>query len=293
MASALQQTWPAVEVIVADDGSTDDSLAIARRHACDRVQVLALPHRGACAARNAARQASRGEFLQYLDADDLLLPDKIERQMRRFERVGGAPVLLAAEWSRFTVSPAEARLVPDALWQDLDPVTWQTLALEGNLMMHPAAWLVARELSDAAGEWDETLTLNDDGEYFARVRFASSRIQFCPGARSLYRSGRPDSLSAPNSRTALQSAFHSHELIHALLLRHDGSERARRACADGWMHFAYAATGVASDLALEASRQAQALGGSRLEPPGGRLFRLACRLFGWRRTLDWRHRHRS
>ena len=86
--SALAQTWPHREIIVVNDGSTDLSLQIARQYEVRGIRVLDQPNRGASAARNAAFAACQGEWIEFLDADDLLAPDKIERQMRLAEAVG-------------------------------------------------------------------------------------------------------------------------------------------------------------------------------------------------------------
>src|SRR5580692_7261445 len=77
--SALAQTWPKKEVFVVDDGSTDASLEIIR-HFDGRVRWETGPNRGGGAARNRLLQLAGGEWLQYLDADDFLLPQKLERQ---------------------------------------------------------------------------------------------------------------------------------------------------------------------------------------------------------------------
>jgi glycosyltransferase involved in cell wall biosynthesis len=79
--SALNQTWPNCEIIIVDDGSNDDSLEIAREYEGDDVHVIAQSNQGAPAARNRAFRASTGDYIQYLDADDLLHPRKIEAQM--------------------------------------------------------------------------------------------------------------------------------------------------------------------------------------------------------------------
>jgi glycosyltransferase involved in cell wall biosynthesis len=78
--SALAQTWPAKEIIVMDDGSTDGSLKIVRRFE-GLLRWETGPNRGGNAARNRLLELSSGEWLQYLDADDFLLPSKVERQM--------------------------------------------------------------------------------------------------------------------------------------------------------------------------------------------------------------------
>src|SRR5262245_20494116 len=78
--SALAQTWPDKEVIVFDDGSTDGSCEVIRSFG-DRVRFEAGPNRGGNAARNRLLELSTGEWLQYLDADDWLMPDHVECQM--------------------------------------------------------------------------------------------------------------------------------------------------------------------------------------------------------------------
>jgi glycosyltransferase involved in cell wall biosynthesis len=79
--SALAQTWPNKEVIVVDDGSSDGSRSIIKSFG-DRIRWETGPNRGANAARNRLLELARGEWLQYLDADDYLLPDKIASQMK-------------------------------------------------------------------------------------------------------------------------------------------------------------------------------------------------------------------
>ena len=264
-----------------NDGSRDDSLTTARRFESRGIRVLDQPNRGASAARNAGLRAAQGEFIQFLDADDLLAPDKLERQLAHF---AGHPAaaLVSGAWGRFDRVPAEAAFTPEANWRDLDGVEFLQLFFETGAMMHPAAWLARRSLLDAAGPWDESLSLNDDGEYFARVMLRAGRIHFCPGARSYYRSNLGGSLSGRKDGRSLASLYRSFELELGYLGAADASPRTKAAVAHGWKWLAFELYPGRTDLAGAAERRARALGWSTRPFPAGGRFQLAARLVGWR-----------
>ncbi|HND63118.1 MAG TPA: glycosyltransferase family A protein, partial [Opitutaceae bacterium] len=79
--SALAQDWDQCEIIVVDDGSTDGSTALALEFVPRGVRVIAQTNQGASAARNHAIREARGDYFQFLDADDLLSPGKIRAQL--------------------------------------------------------------------------------------------------------------------------------------------------------------------------------------------------------------------
>ncbi|MGD1030238.1 MAG: glycosyltransferase family A protein [Opitutaceae bacterium] len=279
--SALAQTWPRTEIILVDDGSDDDSRAIAARFEARGVRIVAQGNRGASAARNTAIAGSRGDWLQFLDADDLLGPDKIARQMAD-ALPGGEDHLFASDWSRFRDSPADADFAPQLLCADSAPVDWVVAKFENNAMMHPAAWLASRRLANKAGPWNETLSLDDDGEYFTRLVLASAGVRHCPGAVSYYRSRLPGSLSRGTSERAWASAFLSLELSADRLLSVEDSPRTRHACATAFQRFIYESYPRAADQRERAGARVAAFGGSEFRPEGGPKFQLARRLFGWR-----------
>src|SRR5690606_3694896 len=117
------------------------------------------------------------------------------------------------------------------------PVEWLILKMRDLLHMQPATWLVSRALADAAGPWDETLTLDDDGEYAARLVAHSSGVHFVPDAWVYYRS-RGHSLSTIDGTPAkLQSLYRAMCLQIQTLMALEDSERTREACAAyliGW-----------------------------------------------------------
>jgi glycosyltransferase involved in cell wall biosynthesis len=279
--SALAQTWAEKEIIVVDDGSTDGSLALARTYERRGVRVIAQPNAGASAARNAAWRAARGAWLQFLDADDLLAPDKLARQLA-FAAAGGPRHAIGATWQRFHREPGDLAPVEQPLCADLPAVDWMVLKFEHNLMMHPAAWLTPRLLAERAGPWDESLSLDDDGEFFSRVVLASDGVRCCRGAVSHYRSGLPGSLSKSRSERAWASAHRSVALSVARLLRAEDSPRTRHAGATALQRFIYESYPRAAACRRQAAAEVARLGGSDLAPEGGPRFQQLRRFLGWR-----------
>jgi glycosyltransferase involved in cell wall biosynthesis len=279
--SALAQTWSQTELIIIDDGSKDGTLALAKSFESANVKVIAQENRGASAARNLAWRESQGEYIQYLDADDLLAPEKLEVQLRRLaeEDPGG---VATCRWGRFVDSPASAWFVHEPFWMDLSPVDWLVSCWARVSMMHPGAYLVPRLLTDRAGPWDESLSLNDDGEYFARVVLASRRVLFCSDAISYYRSEIPNSLSGIKTPAAWHSAYRSLEKETRNLLQAENSLRTRQALANRFQEFIYAAYPDVPCLLRKAEHKVTALGGSSLTYIGGPRFSLVVTLAGWR-----------
>jgi glycosyltransferase involved in cell wall biosynthesis len=266
--SAIAQTWPNKEIIVVDDGSKDRTLAIAQRYASRGVTVVCQPNAGAAAARNKAFSVSHGDFIQWLDADDLLAPDKIAKQMDVAERHQSRRTLLSSAWGLFMYRPSRTEFVPTDLWADLSPVDWLLRKMDQNLHMQTATWLVSRELTEAAGPWDTRLLGDDDGEYFCRVLVQSDGIKFVPDAKVFYRMAGPSSLSyIGRSNKKIDAQLRSMRLHIAYLRSFEDSERVRAACVNylqNWLGFFYPER---PDVVAEAEQMARELGG-QLRIPG-------------------------
>jgi glycosyltransferase involved in cell wall biosynthesis len=280
--SALAQTWPRKEIIVVDDGSSDETLNIARRFDPKVVTVVSQRKQGAAAARNHAFSLSQGEFIQWLDADDLLAPDKISAQMRRAGEANANRMLLSSGWGYFAYRPHRARFVKTALWCDLSPIEWLLRKLAENLHMQTATWLVSREITKAAGPWDTRLLGDDDGEYFCRVLLESRGTLFIPESKVYYRvtGGRRLSYIGQSQRK-MEAHFLSMQLHIRYIRSLEDSERVRRACVSylrTWLPDFYV---EGSDLVKRAQEMAESLGGELRPPQLSWKYAWIQRVLGW------------
>jgi glycosyltransferase involved in cell wall biosynthesis len=290
--SAVAQTWPRKEIIVVDDGSTDQTAEVARQFT--QVKVVSTENRGLSGAQNNAFPLSQGDYIQYLDADDLLAPDKIERQLAALREFDGKRVLLSSPWAPFYYRTRHARFVRNSVWQDLSPVDWLSTAMRENIHMQNATWLVSRQLAEAAGPWDTRLHFDQDGEYFCRVLLASEGTRFVPGTGIYYRASGANSVSFIGNSDKKKDSLLLTMKLHIQYLRSlEDSEGVRKAC------LAYIQTWCRNfyperpDLMQEAQQLAASLGGRLSLPKVSWKYAWIQRLFGFavakRASQRWNH----
>jgi glycosyltransferase involved in cell wall biosynthesis len=265
LTSALAQTWRDKEVIVVDDGSSDSTVRVARRFEEQGVIVESQRNSGAASARNHAYSLCRGEYIQWLDADDLLSNDKVASQIGA---AGGDPrILLSSGWGYFAYRPSRASFRPTALWRSQNPADWLRNKMAGNLHMQTATWLVSRELTEAAGPWNPDILTDDDGEYFCRVLLASNGVQFVPEGRVFYRINGPGRLSnVARSNKRKDSQFESMRLHVGYLLSLEDSPRSRAACVRYLQNWSIEFYPDRPDVLQRIAALAQELGGTVEEP---------------------------
>ncbi|KQC02425.1 glycosyltransferase family 2 protein [Pedobacter sp. Hv1] len=191
--SALNQTWTNIEIIIVDDESTDNSLAIAKKYENETIHIFNQPNNGASSARNLGLKKAKGDYIQFLDADDLISPDKIESQLKSLENtidtVATCSTIFFFDGEDHLINqPAETEL--DFLFSTNDPLGFLINLYGGNgpaAMVTIHSWLTPIQVINRAGFWDETLSVDDDGEYFCRVVLASAGITYTPAVFNYYR----------------------------------------------------------------------------------------------------------
>jgi glycosyltransferase involved in cell wall biosynthesis len=164
VSSVLSQTYTEIETVVVDDGSTDDTSDVLRGFG-SAIKVIRQPNRGLSAARNTGVEASMGELVAFLDADDLWLPTKIEKQVPRFEddRVGlvGADIVCFDAVGEYPEPTLRARnLARGRVYPGF---------ITNQAVIHMPTAVVRRECFQQIGYFDETLTSLEDLDMWHRI----------------------------------------------------------------------------------------------------------------------------
>ncbi len=187
--SALAQTWSRKEVIVVDDGSTDGSLDVIKGFG-DRIRWEADANRGGNATRNRLLELAQGDWLQYLDADDYLKPDKVELQVKALDTFRDVDVLFGPVIVEWRVGDA-IRIEELAIPKPHDP--WQLLALWRLPQTGAPLWRKSA-LRDVGG-WAVDQPCCQEHELYLRLLIAGKRLEHHQASGAVYRSFSNGTLS--------------------------------------------------------------------------------------------------
>jgi glycosyltransferase involved in cell wall biosynthesis len=286
VASALMQTYRPIEIVIVDDGSTDDTgttiLELERQHS--EVRSVFRANAGPAQARESGRLAARGSFIQYLDSDDLILPHKLELQVAALLRDREAGIAYCR--TRYRGSAGE-----------IVECTWKK-ALDGETTLFPyflrgRLWetvtpLYRTAVTDRMGPWSH-LRLEEDWEYDCRAGALGIRLVFVPEFLAEHRDAAPDRLSRgaalDPSRLVQRSA------AHTLIYQHARSARITLECQE-MRHFARELfllsrqTGAADlpERSKELFALAREASGNERNRAQFRLYRAAAETLGWSLT---------
>ena len=181
--SCLKQTYPHIEIIVIDDSSTDNSLEIIKSYGDKIIWKRLNKNKGGSYARNRGFALSKGEYIQFLDADDLILPEKIERQVKFLEATKADAVY--GDW-RYQGHQANGVILLDEI-QKPGKQKDILLALIENWWTAVASLFYRRSAVEKSGGWDENLSAAQDRDFFISVVMSGAKVVYQPGCYSLYR----------------------------------------------------------------------------------------------------------
>lgn len=282
--SILNQSYQNFELIIVNDGSTDDTWEILQSQKDNRIKIFNTGNQGQCAAANLAYSHSKGDYIKFMDADDLISENFLELQVNR---ISNHPNTIAsAEWGRFYGDDLSTfKLNPETVWRDMKPIDWLCESLQtGQNMMQCALWLIPRNVLNRSGLWNEKLSLINDFDFFIRVLLSSKEIRFAKNAILYYRSGLNSSLSNQKSRNAYLSAFNSINFGLNTLINFEESERTKMIAADIYKEWSFEFYPSQMDLYLSAIENSKNFGKSNVKFHAGNLTLVLSRIIGWKLT---------
>ena len=229
--SVISQSYQNWECLVIDDGSTDYTAELITLY-CEveeRIQFLKRPagmRKGASSCRNYGLSKARGEFIQFLDSDDLISSEKIELQTRLLIDDPDSSIATCT-WGRFTKSFDDAEIYKGfKSYKDFEELYDFFDSLKVSLGFFPIhAYLIRRIIIDEAGHWNEYLTMNDDGEFMIRVLLKSKKMVFSEEALALYRYSSGENISSYTDEEKIINALRSLKMIETALKIRFNQER--------------------------------------------------------------------
>jgi glycosyltransferase involved in cell wall biosynthesis len=282
--SVLNQTYPNIEIIVIDDHSTDQSYQLVETFQSNKIRLVKNPKKGACSARNYGFELSKGDFIQYLDADDILQENKIETQVKLIHN--NTTIVASCGWNFFEDEYHHLNIKPQKINQSYSsPLNWLIDSYYGNEMGIISIWLTPRNLIEKAGGWNEDLLINQDGEFFCRVLLIASEISFCKNTMTYYRINPISITQKTRTTEILTSQLYAYQLCQQHLTNYFSNINVKKAIGNLYLKFIYLNDRNNHQLATVAWQYFNALNIGKPWKIGGQKFKFLTAIFGFKLAL--------
>lgn len=276
--SVTAQDCTNIELIAVDDGSTDCTARIIREE-FPFVRLVTTENLGASKARNLGTSFASGDFIQFLDADDLLAPGKLVRQVKALDESGADVAygnwqkLMPDEKGRHIPGPVVSRQMTDP---EID--------LFGDFWCPPAVYLFRRSIVERTGGWSETLPVIQDARFAFDCATRGAQFVYCPGVMASYRVHTSGSVSTRDPVAFVRDCLRNASEIEKLWTANSGINEARRgALLNAYLHAARASfenDPATFEQACEALERLQ----PGYIPESPRHLAVASRMVGYRRA---------
>jgi glycosyltransferase involved in cell wall biosynthesis len=287
---SLDQTYQSCEIIVIDDGSTDRSAEIIESFG-ERIQHVSSSNKGGCSARNLGFEKAMGSFIQFLDSDDLMAPDKIEKQLATIEShpnwISTCPYVDFEN----SISEVDASIDRSPLTDSSDPFDWiiERISSHSSKSSVTHSFLTPRELIRRAGPWNENLKINQDGEFFTRVLLQAEEIRFEANTQVYYRRHQNPSVSKVRSSDRVISSIDACKNIASHVVQKKDNEEIRQALRQMYLGVIHTYYPQFAHEIEEAESAISELGFESLGTFGGPNFQRLSRIIGFKNALRLRH----
>ncbi|MBS1504064.1 MAG: glycosyltransferase family 2 protein [Bacteroidetes bacterium] len=198
-----------LEIIVVNDGSTDNTAGVLELF-LPAIKVFTTPNQGASAARAYGLARANGDYIQYLDSDDILMPGKIRSQLTALESADAD--IAYGDWQKITEDAGRIRILETVAGRRLDN---PAVEIFKGYWCPPAALLFSRRIVDKI-RWNPNLPVIQDARYLFDAVFHNGKMLYVPGIHAQYRVLQPNSLSQRDPLRFVSDCFKNTSEVYEL-----------------------------------------------------------------------------